>query len=109
MFLCSSNATPMPKPSARPMSLTPPRGGRGRSASARRRAHVYRPDVDDFLRRWSLLMITSFASAEACGRHFGVTKQTGCNWRDGTHRPCGDVVDYAVRSLPRYADIMWGQ
>jgi len=96
---------------ARQMSFTAPVGGRGRSAAARRRAHVHaqRRDTDDFLRRWSMLMIVSFATAEACGQHFGVTKQTGCNWREGTHRPCGDAVDFAMQTLPRYAEIMWGQ
>lgn len=96
---------------ARQMSFTAPVGGRGRSAAARRRAHVHaqRRDIDDFLRRWSMLMIVSFATAEACGQHFGVTKQTGCNWREGTHRPCGDAVDFAMQTLPRYAEIMWGQ
>ena len=95
---------------SRQMSFTPPVGGRGRSAAARRRAHVHaQRDTDDFLRRWSMLMIVSFATAEACGQHFGVTKQTGCNWREGTHRPCGDAVDFAMQTLPRYAEIMWGQ
>lgn len=96
-------------PCARQMSFTGTAGGRGRSASAARRAHVHaqRADVDTFLRRWSLLMVASFATAEAIGAHFDVTKQTGCNWRDGSHRPSGDAVDHAMQTLPRYAEIMW--
>ncbi|SMO63929.1 hypothetical protein [Paracoccus laeviglucosivorans] len=98
-------------PVARQMSFTGAVGGRGRSASAARRAHVHaqRADVDTFLRRWSMLMITSFATAEAIGAHFDVTKQTGCNWREGTHRPSGDAVDHAMQTLPLYSQIMWGK
>ncbi len=55
-----------------------------------------------------MLMIASFATAEACKDHFGVTLQTACNWRDGLHRPSGDHVDFAQASLPRYAEIMRG-
>lgn len=83
------------------------RDGRGRSASARRRAHVHaRPDRDRFLERWSLLMIASFPSREACAVHFGVTFQTACNWFDAMTAPYGHHVDFAQASLPRYADIM---
>lgn len=53
-----------------------------------------------------MLMIVSFASAGACGRHFGVTRQTACNWREATHRPYGDAVDFAMRTLPDYARVM---
>ena len=89
------------------MSFTPPRGGRGRSVHAIRRAHSHaRPDPDSFMRRWSMLMIVSFATAEACGRHFHVTKQTACNWREATHRPYGDAVDFAMRTLPEYRRVM---
>lgn len=89
------------------MSFIPPRGGRGRSVRAMRRAHRHaRPDPDGFMRRWSMLMIVSFASAGDCGRHFGVTRQTACNWREATHRPYGDAVDYAMRTLPDYARVM---
>ncbi|MDQ7775280.1 MAG: hypothetical protein Q4615_04855 [Paracoccus aminovorans] len=80
--------------------------GRGRSAAAARRAHACRPDAQDFLRRWSLLMISSFGSREECAVHFGVTFQTACNWFDGICRPYGDAVAFAVETLPRYAEIM---
>lgn len=84
--------------------------GRGRSAQAARRAHAHHgPDRDLFLRRWSLLMIASFATRESCAVHFGVTFQTACNWFDGACRPYGHVVDHAVTTLPRYAAIMRGE
>ena len=90
------------------MSLTPPSGGRGRSSAAMRRAHVRRPDREDFLRRWSMLMIASFRTAEDCADHFGVTLPCACNWREGIHRPSGDHVDFAQASLPEYERIMRG-
>lgn len=81
--------------------------GRGRGASAARRAHVHhRPDRDQFLSRWSLLMIASFPSREACAVHFGVTFQTACNWFDALNAPYGHHVDFAQASLQRYAEIM---
>ena len=83
--------------------------GRGRSPAARRRAHVHHPDRTDFLRRWSLLMIASFPSREACAVHFGVTFQTACNWFDAFNVPYGQHVDYANETLPRYAEIMRGR
>ncbi|RNF35065.1 hypothetical protein A7A09_008875 [Paracoccus methylarcula] len=85
--------------------------GRGRSAASARRAHVHahHPDRRDFLRRWSLLMIASFRCREACAVHFGVTFQTACNWFDGFNAPYGQHVDYAVETLPRYAEIMRGK
>lgn len=58
------------------------------------------------MQRWSMLMIASFTSTEAIAAHFSVTKQCACNWRDGTHRPYGDAVDHAIRTLPRYLEIM---
>lgn len=61
---------------------------------------------DEFTRRWSLLMIRSFPSREACSAHFEVTFQTACNWFEGYCRPCGDHVDHAWRTLPAYAQIM---
>ncbi|MDS9468192.1 hypothetical protein RGQ15_11505 [Paracoccus sp. MBLB3053] len=61
------------------------------------------------MRRWSHLMIASFGSREECAVHFGVTFQTACNWFDGMCRPYGDIVDYAVETLPRYAEIMRGR
>lgn len=75
-----------------------------------RRAHVHahRLDRDEFLRRWSLLMIASFRGAEECRLHFDVTLQTACNWRDGLHRPSGNHVDFAQFSLPDYARIIRG-
>ncbi|WP_142663589.1 hypothetical protein [Paracoccus laeviglucosivorans] len=83
--------------------------GRGRSPDAARRAHVHHgPDRDLFMRRWSLLMIASFTSREACAVHFAVTFQTACNWFDGHCRPYGHVVDYAIETLPRYHEIMRG-
>lgn len=90
-------------------SLMPPRGGRGRCVRSIRRAHASaRPDPDGFMRRWSALMIASFSSAAQCGQFFGVTKQTACNWMDATHRPYGDVVDFAMRALPAYERVMRG-
>lgn len=81
--------------------------GRGRSRDAARRAHGrINPQRDAFLRRWSLLMIASFASRESCAVHFGVTFQTACNWFDGNCAPYGHHVDHAVQTPPRYADIM---
>ena len=82
--------------------------GRGRSAADRRRAHVAPFDREDFLRRWSLLMIASFPSREVCAVHFGVTFQTACNWFDGSNRPYGDKIAHAALSLPRFAEIMGG-
>ncbi len=84
-------------------------GGRGRSVAAARRAHACRPEAAVFQRRWSLLMIASFPSREACAVHFGVTFQTACNWFDGVCRPYGDAVAWAVETLPRYAEAMRGQ
>lgn len=78
--------------------------GRGRGPS-RRAAHVA-PDRGDFMRAWSLLMIGSFTSREACALHFGVTFQTACNWFDGRHRPYGDAVAHAALSLPRFAEVI---
>lgn len=61
------------------------------------------------MRRWSLLMISSFACREECAVHFGVTFQTACNWFEGICRPYGDAVDHACATLPRYAEIMRGR
>lgn len=58
------------------------------------------------MRAWSLLMIGSFPSREACAMHFDVTFQTACNWFVGQHRPYGDKVAHAALSLPRFAEIM---
>ncbi|WP_089345754.1 hypothetical protein [Paracoccus seriniphilus] len=82
--------------------------GRARNRAAMRRAHVHaqRPDRARFLRRWSLLMIASFDSREACAVHFGVTFQTACNWFDGLNAPYGHHVDYAHATLPRFDQIM---
>lgn len=85
-----------------------PFDGRGRSAAARRRMHV-NADRTDFLRRWSLLMIASFDSREACAVHFGVTFQTACNWFDALNAPYGHHVDFAQASLPEYSRIMRGE
>lgn len=71
-----------------------------------RRAHVRRLDRDEFLGRWSLLMIASFVTAQACADHFEVTLQTACNWREGLHRPSGDHVDFAQATLADYDRIM---
>lgn len=96
-----------PSPVAGQMSCRNPLDrGRGRDVAARRRAHIDRPSRDQFLRDWSLLMIASFASREACAVHFAVSFQTACNWFEGDCRPYGDQVEYARRSLPRYADVM---
>lgn len=88
----------------------PPLGGRGRSRSAARRAHVWACDPgarrDEFLRRWSRLMLASFASPEACALWADATTQTARNWMDGTHRPCGDVVALAALTLPAFGAIM---
>ena len=61
---------------------------------------------DEFTRRWSLLMIRSFPSREACSVHFEVTFQTACNWFEGHCRPYGDQVNHAWRTLPAYAQVM---
>ncbi|MDO5658316.1 MAG: hypothetical protein Q4G36_08340 [Paracoccus sp. (in: a-proteobacteria)] len=82
--------------------------GRGRSPAARRRAHIAPPQRDDFTRNWSLLMIASFARREDVAAHFEVSFQTACNWVDGLHRPYGDAVEHARRTLPRYVEIMGG-
>lgn len=86
-----------------------PFDGRGRSGADRRRTHgaVDRLEPDDFRRRWSLLLISSFASRELCAVHFAVTFQTSCNWFDGLCTPTGDVVDLAAKTLPNYAAVMW--
>lgn len=90
-----------------PMSAANVFAGRGRDARARRRTHV-QPDRDGFLRRWSLLLIASFDSREACAVHFRVTFQTACNWFDGLNAPYGHHVDFAAATLPRYGEIMRG-
>ena len=95
-------------PCAAQMSHASVFDGRGRSRGAARRAHVRRGGGADFARRWSLLMIASFPSREACAVHFGVTFQTACNWFDGHCRPYGDAVAHAVETLPRYGEVMRG-
>ena len=95
------------RPPAGQMSRDNLLDGRGRGVTAARRAHVHHGiDRDGFQRRWSLLMIASFASREACAVHFGVTFQTACNWFDGHCRPYGDAVDHALRTLPDYQRVM---
>lgn len=100
-----------------PAAVTParprPAATRGRSLRSIRRAHVapgwgVDPVLrrDEFLTRWSRLMIASFADAAACADWAGVTVVCARNWMDGDHRPCGDVVDLAWRTLPRCAVIM---
>lgn len=108
-----------PRPTLRPTqpdrlrsekSHVSPFEGRGRNREAARRAHHrINPDRDAFLRRWSLLMISSFSSREICAVHFDVTFQTACNWFDGNCSPYGHHVDHAVRTLPRYVEIMAGK
>lgn len=94
----------------RQMSHTSQFDGRGRSRDAARRAHAHHgTDRAAFLRRWSLLMIASFASREVCAVHFGVTFQTACNWFDALNAPYGHHVDHATRTLARYAEIMQGE
>lgn len=94
-------------PMSRPTSLANPFDGRGRGRAAARRAHGrIGSDREAFLRQWSLLMIASFASREACAVHFGVTFQAACNWFDGANAPYGHHVAHAVRTLPRYGEIM---
>lgn len=85
--------------------------GRGRSRESARRAHIhaYQPDRASFLRRWSLLMIASFSSREACAVHFGVTFQTACNWFDGLNAPYGHHVDHAHATLALFHEIMRGE
>lgn len=91
------------------MSQPNPLTGRGRGHQAARRAHVHHgADRDVFGRNWSLLMIASFSSREACAVHFGVTFQTACNWFDALNAPYGHHVDHATRTLPRYVEIMAG-
>ena len=93
-----------------------PLPGRGRTRDAARRAHVasWAPHWtdcparrrDEFLMRWSRLMLASFASAADCAAWAGVTDVCARNWMDGMHRPCGDVVARAALTLPRFAAIM---
>lgn len=99
--LTRHSGTPAQKSHANPFD------GRGRTGAARRRTHVS-SDKADFLRRWSLLMIASFDSREACAVHFAVTFQTACNWFDALNAPYGQHVDFAQASLPNYARIMRG-
>lgn len=82
--------------------------GRGRSASARRRAQIVPAETQAFRRDWSLLMIGSFASREACAAWFGVSFQTACNWFDGAVSPYGHQVARAARELPRFGEIFGG-
>lgn len=98
-----------PDASHRQMSQPNLLEGRGRGPRAARRAHVHHgADRAVFGRNWSLLMIASFSSREACAVHFGVTFQTACNWFDAMNAPYGHHVDHATRTLPRYAEIMAG-
>lgn len=87
-----------------------PQGGRGRSRSSARGAHVWAADParrrDEFLRRWSRLMLASFASPEGCALWADATAQSARNWMDGSHRPCGDVVALAALTLPGFAAVM---
>ena len=93
----------------RQMSQASQFDGRGRNRDAARRAHSHHgTDRGVFVQRWSLLMIASFNSREACAVHFGVTFQTACNWFDGMNAPYGHHVDYATQTLPRYAEVMRG-
>ncbi|MDB6177919.1 hypothetical protein PAF17_10445 [Paracoccus sp. Z330] len=93
---------------ARQMSHANLLDGRGRGHRHIRRAHVHahRPDRAVFLQRWSLLMIASFDSREACAVHFGVTFQTACNWFDGLNAPYGHHVDFAHASLSGFSKVM---
>lgn len=88
----------------------PPQGGRGRSASAARRAHVWAADPgqrrDEFAARWSRLMMVSFASPEACALWADQTTQAARNWIEGCNRPYGDVVTLAWLTLPDFPRIM---
>ena len=85
---------------------------RGRTRAAARRAHVHHwTDCparrrDEFLMRWSRLMLASFADAAACAEWAGVTAVCAHSWMDGHHRPCGDVVARAALTLPGFAEIM---
>lgn len=87
---------------------------RGRGRAAARRAHVQHwTDCparrrDEFLVRWSRLMIATFSSAADCADWAGVSVQCARWWIDGEHRPCGDVVARAALMLPRFAEIMGG-
>lgn len=96
---------------ARQMSHANMLDGRGRGRGDIRRAHVHahRPDRAVFLQRWSLLMIASFSSREACAVHFGVTFQTSCNWFDAMNAPYGHHVDHAHATLERFSEIMRGE
>lgn len=85
---------------ARRLRAAPP------AANRDRRIATDRLSRDEFSRRWSLLMIGSFASREACAVHFGVTFQTSCNWFDGVCRPYGDQVANAWRTLDRFSEVM---
>ncbi|SHL80165.1 hypothetical protein SAMN05444389_101421 [Paracoccus solventivorans] len=87
-----------------------PQGGRGRSRSSARRAHVWAADPgrrrDEFTQRWSRLIMVSFASPEACALWADQTTQTARNWIEGCNRPYGDVVTQAWLTLPDFARIM---
>lgn len=104
-----------PSPGACQKSLARPRPSRGRTRADMRRAHVHHwTDCpvrrrDEFLMRWSRLMVASFADARACADWAGVTAVCAHSWMDGMHRPCGDVVARAALKLPRFAEIMGDQ
>lgn len=87
-----------------------PHGGRGRSRSSARRAHVWTADHgqrrDQFAVRWSRLMMVSFASPEACALWADQTTQTARNWIEGCNRPYGDVVTHAWLTLPDFVQVM---
>lgn len=84
--------------------------GRGRCIASRRRAYGGTGlDREAFMRRWSRLMMVSFATPEDCGRYFGAATRTVGYWYDGAHRPCGDQVALAALTLPRFTEIMGGQ
>lgn len=98
---------PLRRQMSRANTCASPFDGRGRAPAQARRAHVHHgADRDAFMRAWSLLMIASFPSRESCAVHFGVSFQAACNWFEAAHAPYGHHVAYAVRTLPRYAEIM---
>lgn len=108
--------TPLPQTprdrvsSARTQMSCPPLGGRGRSRAAARRAHAWIGAPvrrrDEFLTRWSRLMIASFGSVGECAEWAGVSEPCVRNWLEGHHRPCGDIVAQAALTLPDFARII---
>ena len=90
-------------PDRRQMSQPNRFDGRGRSVSARRRAHclpIIAVTSIEFRNIWVGVVTRRCRSRETCAVMFGVTFQTACNWFDGLSTPTGDKVWQAVQWWP---------